>query len=198
MPALLQAVAEAVGAEHGVGMNDDAIAQDGAVVQHHIRVQHHVVAEHAVAADRHPTVNAATLADDGPGADCREGGDAGLGAEPDARIDGGARIDAARRRRRPPVKALGDGGERGQRIGSADHRLAGDGHVVVRDDRRGSAGLQLGKMSFLIEERDVAGLSLVQRPRGLNHEVAVAFDLALYQLGQLPHGDAHGKHPFFP
>jgi hypothetical protein len=34
--------------------------------------------------------------------------------------------------------------------------------------------------------------------RRMNYQVAVAFDWSSDKLGQLPDGDGHGKHPFFP
>ena len=54
VPAVLEAVAEPVGPEHGVGVDDHAVAEDGVVVEHDVRVEDDVVAEPAVAADDGP------------------------------------------------------------------------------------------------------------------------------------------------
>ena len=92
VPAVLEAVAEAVGADHGVGVDDDAVAEDGAVVEHGVGIQSHVVAEPAVAADDRAGVNAAAGAQDAAFADRRRTGSM-LGASPTTarRMDGRAR-----------------------------------------------------------------------------------------------------------
>ena len=62
VPAVLQPVAEAVGPEHRVGVDDDAVAEHGAVVEHDVGIEVHVVAEPAVAADDHAAVDPAASA----------------------------------------------------------------------------------------------------------------------------------------
>src|SRR5207245_170642 len=65
MPAVLEAVTEAVCSEHCVRMHDDPIAENGAVIEHDIGMQHHVVAQPAVPADGNTAVKPAAVPDRG-------------------------------------------------------------------------------------------------------------------------------------
>ena len=63
--ALEEAIAEPIGAEDCVGMNDDAIAKDRAVVEDGVWIEHDIVAEPAVFADDGAGVQQAAFANDG-------------------------------------------------------------------------------------------------------------------------------------
>src|SRR5262249_10978119 len=112
----LEAVAEAVGAEDGVGVDDDAVAEHGVVVQDGVGEEDDVVAEAAEAAGAGAAVQDAAGADDGPLADGGEGEDAGPLAEPGGRVDEGPRVDAAGRRLGPRVQVAGDRHEGQERV----------------------------------------------------------------------------------
>src|SRR5262249_8996031 len=98
MASLLLAIAEPVGAEDRVGVDDDTLAEHTAVVEDNVRVQGHVVAEPAVTADDDAGIEATASTDDGPFANADKGVNAGLGAEDHAGVDSSARIDPQRRR----------------------------------------------------------------------------------------------------
>ena len=51
VPTLLNAIPEPVSPNHGVGVDDDPVADDGVVVENHVRVQRHVLAELAEPSD---------------------------------------------------------------------------------------------------------------------------------------------------
>ena len=112
VPAVLHAVAEAVGADHGVGVDDDPVAEDGVVVQDRV----------AGAASRRrrggscrpttaPLWTPATGADDAALADAGEREDAGVRADAGRRVDERPRIDAVRRRLGLAVQFLHDSHE---------------------------------------------------------------------------------------
>src|SRR5205807_89304 len=113
MLAVLEAIAETIGADHGVGMNDNAMADDGSIIEHGVRMDDHIVAEPAIATDKRTGAEPTTGADDRAFADGDERVNAGLLADPGGGIDASARIDAVRRRFGAAIKVTYDRHKRG-------------------------------------------------------------------------------------
>ena len=57
MPAVVKTVAEAVGAQHRIGVHNDAVSHDGAIVEDGIRVEGNVVAQVTEPTDRYAAVD---------------------------------------------------------------------------------------------------------------------------------------------
>ena len=141
VPAVLEPVAEAVGPEHGVGVDDRRGGRGRCRRRARRGGTGHVVAEPAVSADDDAAVDAAAGADDAAFADDGERVDARVRAQARGRMDDGERIDAVRRRVGPAVQVAGDGDEGRQRVGDADQSFAVGGRRR-RDDRgTGRAGV---------------------------------------------------------
>ena len=103
----------------------------------------------------------------------------------------GARIDAGRLRLGLALQVLKDGDEGHQRVRHFDHGSAG-GRRLARHDRGARLALpKRGEIGGVFDEGDIAGLSFLQRPGGVNEDVAVADQGAVNQGRQLSHGEAH-------
>ena len=89
--AVLKTIAETIGAEHGVGVDDDAVAEDRAVVENDVRMQDHIVAEPAIAADDDAAVKSAAGAENAALADDGERMKLASGTKLSGRMDDGAR-----------------------------------------------------------------------------------------------------------
>ena len=72
MPPLMKTVAEAVSAEHRVGVDNDSVAKYGPVVKNHVGVKDNIVADLAEASDDHAAVNTAAGPDRALLADARK------------------------------------------------------------------------------------------------------------------------------
>ena len=185
------AIAEAVGADHRVGVDDGPLADDRAVVEHGVGIDGHVVAESAKATDHGPFMDAAAGTEDAAFADDRQRVDAAVATELGRGMDAGPRIDTVDGPFGSAVQVLDDGDERAQRILDLDQGSAIDGKRRRHHHRRRLALLQLFLVA-LVEKGDVAGVRLGKDPRGLDRHVAVPDHVTLDQLRQLADGDWHG------
>src|SRR5262249_30686308 len=120
VPAILEAVAEAVRPDHRIRVDDDPVAQHGAIVEHRVRVENDIVAEAAVPADDSAAVQPAARTDSSPFADGGERLHAGVFPEAGRWMDGGAQVDAGRRGIIAAAQMADDGDEGGERVGDAD------------------------------------------------------------------------------
>ena len=163
--AVVQTVAETIGAEHGVGMNDDSIAQHSIVVQHGPRIDGDVVADPAESADDHMAVDPAAGPDGAAFADHGQRMNARLGAHLCGRMHDGTRIDTERRLLfGPALKVTHDGHKRHERIGRLNDALAVlGGHVQGHDGRVCLAALELECILVILDESDVARLCVAER-----------------------------------
>src|SRR5262249_15370553 len=97
VPAVLEAIPEAIGSEDRIGVDDDAVAQNGAVVENGVGIERDIVAEAAVPADDGAAVNAAPSSDGRPRTNRCQGKNAGVGSDLDRGMERGPGIDAVGR-----------------------------------------------------------------------------------------------------
>ena len=191
VPTVLEPVAEPVGPDHRLSVDDDAVAEDRTVVKDGVRKEGHVVAEPAIPAEDDAAMDTAAGPDHAAGADDRERVDARVRADPGRGIDVGFRVDPVRRRFTSAVQVSGDGDERSAGIGDPDQGLA-VGRGGNRHDRRAGPRLvQIRKMSFVFGKRHMAVVGLVQAAGSMDGHVAVPVDFPSHQGRQFADGARH-------
>ena len=137
-----QAIAETIGANYRIRVNDDAIADDGIVVENHVGIDCDVVAKAAAPADDGAAVNLAAGADDRILAHDSTRKNADAQAELRRGMDGSAAIDAVRSRVFHCVQMAMDGYESGERIVDVN-----EGHAVCRN----SCGRNHGRSPAVVQ-----------------------------------------------
>jgi hypothetical protein len=191
------AVAEAVGADNGARVDDDAVADRAAFADHDVGEELAVVADGRVVAD----VDAGV--EDGAGAERDAFADEGVGADGDAGGEAGGGGDAG-----GGVDALGQAWDgRGEQLEDAGEREVGvvddqDGPFVVRgeldalldEDGGGAGGGEILEKLVGAEEGDVGGRRLGEHGGAGNAQVGGAGRrLDIQELGDFGEGGHRNK-----
>ena len=179
--------AEAVGADHGVGLEDDPVAEPAPFAHHRSAVQNAVGADADASVENHPRVEEAAAADGHPRTDHAPRVDGDLLGELRRRVD-----------TRPGHHAAGSRAlhlERGQNLGEGQVGIGADQQGQPRglgagsDDRRGCPGLgQPREILGIGDEGDLAGAGGIDRRHPADLQVAVADHAAADQGRQLLEG----------
>src|SRR5262249_48160925 len=101
VPSVVESVAESVGTEDRVGMDDRPVADKRSVVQNGVWEEDNVIPDAAEASDHHAAVDAATRSQDTTLADAGEWEDAAVFADMDSGVNRSGWIDAVGRRLGP-------------------------------------------------------------------------------------------------
>jgi hypothetical protein len=198
VPAVVQTIAEAIGADHSVGMNDDTTPQNGPIVKNRVRVNDHVVAKAAESADGHTTVNAAPGPDNAAFSHRGKWMNTGVRSDLCRGMNDRSSIDPMDGRLGPPMQMTDNGYEGVERVVHLDHRqsVGGDGRW---DDGRGSfATAQPGRVFLILDEGDIAANGFAQGPGRRDDQVGVTKYFSLDQFRQLSKGGAHARTSFLP
>ena len=196
VPAFVEDVTVAVGADDGAGVDGNPVSNLGARVENGVRKEGHIVADLGVASNVVSAQEHGAGADPDARADDAAGSDVGGGVNLRGRRDARAGVDAkrgfVRRKERGQDAGDGDAG-----IGHADENLGRRGERAGDEDGGGGAGFGGDEVRFLVGEgevartREVGGGETCQRGRG------VADDFAPELFGNLCNGEGHGSEGLF-
>ncbi len=191
--ALMGPVAEAIGADHGVGVNNDAVAHERVVIEHGMRIKRHVITQPAATAHDGPAMQSATGANDGPRTDHGERMNAGVRTDLRGGMHTGERIDSVNGWLGPTLKVLDNGDEGGQRIGHANKGFTRGGRGGRRHDHGGPT---VGQVTGVFDKGDVALGGLAERMGTMNNRIGTPNDFPLDERRELSDGNTQGARPF--
>src|SRR5438094_10509129 len=102
-------------------------------------------------------------------------------------------VDAMGRQLGAPMQMTNDCYKSAERVRDLDERLTVEGNRRRDDRRRGVAFVEVGGVLVVFDERDFAGLGILQWPGGMNQQVGVAEEASLDQFRQLPDSGTHAR-----
>lgn len=185
MATLVKTIAETIGPDDSLGMEDDAISKRAAIVDNCMGIDEAMAAKRAVSANRGTGMECAMVADDGASPDNREGPDVA------ALTDSGSGID-----RCPGIDLRIMGGQRGVEVfvnleeGDKGISHLDDRSFVVANPRLGDEGSSLGQGQVLLltiigNKRDVLWAGFEQGTSPCDGEIVGADQRAADKLSNL-------------
>src|SRR5439155_17436779 len=100
-------------------------------------------------------------------------------------------VDAVRRRLGPAVQMAHDGHKCRHGIGDANNVPSVGAQSIRSYHGGGPAGIQVLGVFLVFDERNAARPGLAERAGGVDYHVAIAAQLSLNQVRQLPEGGTH-------
>jgi hypothetical protein len=186
-------VAEAVGSEHGTGMNHAPCPHLRAVVEHRIREDDRAGADPAAGHDLGTRMDRGTRSDLHVGADHGEGMDVGIGTDAGSGVDNGPRAHADTGRGAGRPEPGDHRGERPMHVGHFDRGPVERPGALRHDRRTGAALRQQMQLVRGIDERDVGRPGRLERGCATDRQpCGGADDRSLDMAGKFFERDGHG------